>query len=129
MKHAVALLLCILALGVQAQPVYRCGNTYSSIPCPEGKVVEATDTRTAAQRAEARRVAADDQRLAANMRRERLIDQAMQRPAAASSLGGTPAAEVHLGPASAHHPLKKKRALGKPVASTPFTAAGEISRR
>lgn len=128
MKHAIAWLLCSLALGAQAQPVYRCGNTYSPIPCPEGKVVEATDTRTAAQRAEARRVAIDDQRLAAEMRRERLVDQAMLKPAGATSLSGTPAVDPHLAHAVARYPVKKKRGSGKPVASTPFTAAGQISR-
>ena len=128
MKHAIASLLCLVALGAQAQSVYRCGNTYSSIPCPEGKVIEATDTRTAAQRAEAKRVAADDQRLAADMRRERLVDQTMQKPAAPSSLSGTPAAETHIPRAVARHPTKKKRALTKPAASTPFTAVGDIRR-
>ena len=129
MKHAIALLLCLVALGTHAQPVYRCGNTYSSTPCPEGKVVEATDSRTAAQRAEARRVAADDQRLAADMRRERLVNQATQKPAAASSLSAAPAADTHLAHAIARHPLKKKHALAKPAASTPFTAARENSRK
>jgi len=129
MKPARALLLFLVSLGTHAQPVYRCGNTYSSIPCPDGKVVEATDTRTAAQRDEAKRVAADDQRLAANMRHERLIDQAIQKPATASSLSATPAADTHLAHAVARHPPKKKRALTKPAASTPFTAAGEISRK
>jgi len=36
--------------GVNAQPVYRCGNVYSQTPCPQGRIVEATDPRTAAQR-------------------------------------------------------------------------------
>jgi hypothetical protein len=128
MKHAIALLLCLLGLGARAQPVYRCGNAYSSIACPAGKVVEAADTRTAEQRAEAKRVAIDDQRLAAEMRRERLVDQAMLKPAAATSLSGTPAASPHLAHAVARHPLIKKRALTKPAAGTPFTAAVETSR-
>ena len=128
MKHAIALLVCILALGAQAQPVYRCGSAYSSIPCPAGKVVETTDTRTAEQRAEAKRVANDDQRLAAEMRRERLVDQAMLKPAAATSLSGTPAVNPHPAHAVARHPLKKTRALTKPAAGTPFTAAGETRR-
>ena len=129
MKHAVASLLCLVALGAHAQPVYRCGNTYSSIPCPEGKVVEATDPRTAAQRAEARRVAVNEKQLAADMRRERLVDQAMQRPAGASSLSAAPAAAVKPVLPVGRIPLKKKRVLKRPVASTPFTAADSASRK
>ena len=129
MKHAVALLLCMAVSGAHAQPVYRCGNTYSSIPCPDGKVVEATDPRTAAQRAEARRVASNEKQLVADMRRERLVDQAMQKPAAASSLSAAPAAALKALPPVSHIPLKKKRVLKRPVASTPFTAADTASRR
>ena len=129
MKHAVALLLCMAASGTHAQPVYRCGNTYSSIPCPDGKVVEATDPRTAAQRAEGRRVASNEKQLAADMRRERLIDQAMQKPAAASSLSAAPAAALKTLPPVSHIPLKKKRVLKRPMASTPFTATDTASRR
>ena len=129
MKRPAALLFCMAALGAQAQAVYRCGNTYSSTPCPQGKVVEATDFRTAAQRAEARRLAADDQRLAADMRHERLVNQAMQKPALASSLSAIPAADTRLPHAVARYPLKKKRVTTKPAASTPFTAVGELSRK
>ena len=129
MKHAVALLLCMVVLGAHAQPVYRCGNTYSSMPCPDGKVVEATDPRTAAQRAEARRVAANEKQLAVDMRRERLVDQAMQRPAGASSLSAAPAAAVKPVPPLGRMPPKKKRVLKRPVASTPFTAADMASHK
>ena len=130
MKHATALLLCLAALGAcYAQPVYRCGNTYSSIPCPGGQVVEATDPRTAAQRAEARRVASDEKKLAADMRRERLVDQGMQKPAAASSLSAAPAAAVKPATPASRIPLKKKRVLTRPVASSPFTAADTASHK
>lgn len=129
MKHAIAWLLCLVALGTQAQPVYRCGNTYSSIPCTGGKVVDATDPRTAAQRAEARRVVADEKQLAADMRRERLVDQAMQRPAGASSLSAAPAAATKPVIPVGRIPPRKKRVLIRPVASTPFTAADTASRK
>jgi hypothetical protein len=60
---AVALLALSGAGG--AAPIYRCGNTYSQTPCPGGKLVDASDPRTAAQRAEARRIAAKEKRDAA----------------------------------------------------------------
>ncbi len=42
-----ALTLCT---GLPAQTVYRCGSSYSQTPCPEGKTVEANDSRTPEQR-------------------------------------------------------------------------------
>lgn len=36
-----------------AQKAFRCGNTYSQTPCADGKTVDITDTRTAAQQKQA----------------------------------------------------------------------------
>ena len=40
----------LLALPAQSQTVYRCGNSYSQQPCPGGRAVEASDSRTPEQR-------------------------------------------------------------------------------
>ena len=117
MKAIATLLLCLVTAGASAQPVYRCGNTYSRIPCPDGRIVDATDARTAAQRAEARRVAADERRLAAELRRERLADERAIKPAGAISLSGPPPAKAA---AAAGSPQKKKRGAVKPAASADF---------
>ena len=129
MKLIAALVLCFASSGSQAQTIYRCGNEYTRIPCPQGKVVDATDPRTGAQRAEALRVAADERRRAAEMRRERLADQAALKPAAAASLSAAPAAPAKPASAAERHPSKKKRGLSKPSSSTPFTAADPASRK
>ena len=130
MKHtAAALLLCLVTLAASAQPVYRCGSVYAQTPCPRGKIVEATDPRTAAQRAEANRVATDERRLAAEMRRERLADQAALKPAAAASLSGTGTPPAT--PVSARerlHPKKKKRASAKATTGD-FTAVDPSTRK
>lgn len=42
-----------LCAGASAQNVYKCGNTYSQKPCPDGIVVDVQDARTPAQKAEA----------------------------------------------------------------------------
>ena len=129
MKSALAILaLCFVTWSAGAQPVYRCGNAYSQTPCPSGgKVVDATDPRTAAQRAEAHRVIADERRLAAEMRRDRLAEQrAATKPAGASSLSG-PAPAVPASAAERHH--KKKRATTRPLVSTDFVAIDPSSRR
>ncbi len=125
MKLAAAtLMLLLVATGANAQPVYRCGSVYSQSPCPHGKIVEATDPRTAAQRAEARRVVDDERRLAAEMRRERLAEQAAVKPAAASSLSGPVPAQ----PASGAERGPKKRVSAKAEAPAVFIAGDSTTR-
>lgn len=88
MKHWIpALALACASAGVFAAPIYRCGGgTYSQTPCPGGTMVDATDPRSAAQRAEARRVAAAEKRRAREMERERLAQEkrSAKEPAIAS---------------------------------------------
>ena len=126
MKHAaVTLLLGLAALAASAQPVYRCANVYTQTPCPEGRIVDATDPRTAAQRAESQRVAAQEKQLAVDMQRERLTEQLAARPAAASSLSGAaPAAVVVERPRA-----KKKRIVVKPARGADFIAIGTTRKK
>ena len=114
MKSTAALLLCLLTSLAGAQPVYRCGNAYSQSPCPAGgRIVDASDPRSAAQCAEGRRVAADERRLAADLRRDRLADEKATKPAGAGSLGGPePAASAA---AAGSHRKKKRNAARLPA--------------
>jgi hypothetical protein len=102
-------LVSLAMLDANSQTVYRCGSVYSQIPCGEGKIVEATDPRSAAQRAEAKRVVADERRLAEDMRRDRLAEQAAIKPAGATSLSGPPIPVAKRQVAVARHQSKKKR--------------------
>ena len=124
---AAVLMFCLWTLGAQAQPVYRCGSVYSQTPCPQGKLVEATDPRTAAQRAEAKRVAADERKLAAEMRSDRLAEQAALKPAGAGSLSAPTPAK----PASAadRGHTKKKKSSTKLAATTDFVAVDPSSKK
>lgn len=88
---AVALMLCFAVGAAQGQEVYRCGSAYLQTPCPQGRLVEADDSRSEAQRAEAARVAATERRLANEMRRDRLAEEAALKPALAGSLSATKA--------------------------------------
>jgi hypothetical protein len=109
------LVLCLGALAANAQPVYRCGSEYSQSPCPQARLVDAADARTEAQRAEARQVAADDKRLAAQMEHDRLAIQAAQKPAGAASLGGSPPPSKHSERSRAKKlKLKKAKKPAKP---------------
>lgn len=90
-----------------AQPIYRCGNEYSRIPCAGGRTLDTGDTRSAAQRAEARQQIADQRRLANEMERDRLRREAAIKPAQAGSLSAPPPAASS--PAAAKKGVAKKR--------------------
>lgn len=121
----IALLLAVAGATAQAAgPVYRCGSSYSQTPCPGGTLVEAGDPRTAAQRAEARRIAAAERTAARKAEQERLAAEKKQR--------GQPAI-ASLGPTAASAPAKgagkaKRKAKSKDDKGEPFTAVVPRSR-
>ena len=78
MKSIVTLMLCLCTLSAGAQPVYRCGNAYSDSPCPQARLVDASDPRSEAQRADAQRLAANDKQLGEQLARERRTMDAAQ---------------------------------------------------
>jgi len=108
MKIPIALVVMLSALSANAQSVYRCGNEYSQAPCPLARVVEASDERSEAQRAEARRIAADERLQGAQMERERLAMLSAQKPGGAISLSGMPQKTT-----KSHRPNKPKWAKFK----------------
>jgi hypothetical protein len=100
----------------QAQSIYKCGpngTEYSQAPCPGGKMIESSDPRSAAQRQEAARIAAQDRRLAADLERERRAQMAENKPAMAAGINGRPLAP----PAAASAPQKAKTKKTKSKAS------------
>jgi hypothetical protein len=92
-RYALAVVLVSALTVTQAQPIYRCGpggKIYSQAPCAEGTVMDASDGRTAAQRAEAKRVAAQERKTADDLERERKAREKL--PAStAGSLSAAPA--------------------------------------
>jgi hypothetical protein len=95
MRIVTGMLLALLTGAATAQTtVYRCGNAYTTVPCPEGRVVDTSDALASLERKDqATRVAASEKRLAADMERDRLHAEASIKPAAAASLGpGKPVA-------------------------------------
>ena len=122
---AVALIFCFAVGAAQAQEIYRCGSAYSQTPCPQGRLVEADDSRSEAQRAEAARVAASERRLANEMRRDRLAEEAALKPALAGSLSAPKVV------ATKPEPTKKKRGSAKAAVHKDFvvTVASEKKKR
>jgi len=81
-----ALLMGLVPLALPAQTIYRCGsNEYTRVPCADGRPVEALDTRSAAQRAEARRILAEEEKLGKELEHDRVRQEAALKPAVASS--------------------------------------------
>ena len=62
------------------QTVYKCGNAYSQSPCPGAVPVDASDSRTPAQKAQTDAAAAQAAKTAAKMEKDRL---ALEKTAAA----------------------------------------------
>lgn len=75
------LLIAVYAISTRAnaQNSYKCGNTYSQVPCPGGVVVESADSRSNDQKKEADRVAAQSSKAADAMAKERIAQEARDR--------------------------------------------------
>ncbi len=124
----VAALPLLVAVNVAAArtPAYQCGDgVYSQTPCPGGRVVEATDPRTAAQRAEARRIADEERRRGQAMERERrAAEKAAQQEPSLAAIG--PAKAASASAESTTKPARKSGSKGgkskKSKASGDFTA-------
>ena len=74
----------VLSTGASAQNTYKCGDTYSQLPCPGGVIVNATDKRTSAQKTQSDLATGRDARTAEAMEKARLqqekIDIAANTP-------------------------------------------------
>jgi hypothetical protein len=122
MKRVAALLLLFaVAHQAGAAPIYRCGAVYQQTPCENGRVVEATDPRTAAQRAEAARVAAAERRRAAEMARERRINEASQQAPVSAAAASEPQVD--------HGSRGKRKVKVKNGPVKPLEPAGRRGRR
>ena len=108
-------------------PIYRCGTEYSQTPCPNGRLLEVSDPRSAAQRAEAKRITAQERKQAAEMERDRKEQLAAESPASASGFNGRPPA-LQASAASAPTKQRKKKAKAKSAEPTDFKAVVPASQ-
>lgn len=58
--------------GLQAQTIYKCGNTYSQVACPDAQTVQADDPRKPEQKQQADAATLRDAKLAQSLEKERL---------------------------------------------------------
>jgi hypothetical protein len=112
-RYAVACLFFFSASIAFAQAtVYRCGpdgKTYSQEPCKGGKKIDASDTRTEAQRADSLATTTADKKRADAMERERKAREAEQKPATATGFNSRPAAASDTAAAEDKGKRHKKR--------------------
>ncbi len=63
---------------VSSQTVYKCGTAYSQQPCPDALALDASDTRTPAQKAQTDAATAGAAKMAAQMEKERVAREKIQ---------------------------------------------------
>ena len=107
--------------GPAGPAVYRCGNSYSSTPCPGGSAVDTNDSRSAAQQRESQDVTRRDAAMADQMAAER---RARERDAAGKpAVGIGPPAAASAPPRDTANSTttkkKKKTVAKKPVTTRP----------
>ncbi len=126
------LLLVVLVLGAPPQAaaqaagdtVYRCGNSYSSKPCPGGGPVDAADPRSPAQQREARQAAQRDAALARQMKADRLAAEREAAKGGAANVGPAAVKPPAKAASKPHKPGKvKKRAVPTAAAAKPASSA------
>ena len=108
---------CAISTGAWSQKVYKCGSSYSQIPCADAVTVDTGDARSKSQKVEADKQTRQDAKAADAMEKARLKEEAQalaQNKAAAKTTDKTkdakPSAKVD---AKTEDELKKKKAKGK----------------
>ncbi len=125
-----ALALCS-ALSANAQAIYRCGDAYSQAPCPQARVVDVSDARSAAQLTEAKLLAANDRQQADAMASERLAARTAANKAERKSSKSSKSAKAKALDAAPHAQGPQagpRKATGKPAATKDFVAQVPGSR-
>jgi hypothetical protein len=115
-------LASVPARAADAQPVYRCGQTYQQAPCDQGKRVDVGDARNDAERRAAQAVARDEARLGTTMERERRAREKQSPPAPAVGIGAPAAAAPASAVAKAKREKKSKKAGKAATGSEDFIA-------
>ena len=124
---AVALMGLSAAPLAAAQTVYRCGpegRVYSQTPCPQGRAVDVSDPRTAAQRADAQALARADAARAERLAQERRAEA--QRPAPKPGHINARPAPVVVPPHV--QPVRKKRRHARRPPDADFRAVAPKSK-
>ncbi len=108
-KYALILIAAsALSTGAMAQKIYKCGSSYSQIPCPDGVALQAGDARSAAQKTAADKTTREQAAQAKELEKTRLKDDAQA--------------------AAASKPVKVAKAEDKPAKDKAATAKKKKSK-
>lgn len=79
--------LCAVHQGLQAQNIYKCGNSYSQTPCAGARTLSLDDARTSAQKQQTDAAMRSDAKQAKALEKDRLVQEKanMIRPSAAAA--------------------------------------------
>ena len=119
-RLAACLVLASSAGVAAAQPVYRCGNEYTRVPCPGGRSVETQDGPSARDRARAQQALSAQKREAAALAAERERREATPR-AAPVNLGPAAPAGASASAAASLKPPRKAKGKIRVVGPEDFT--------
>lgn len=101
---------------LQAQTIYRCGNSYSDTPCAQAVAIPTADARTPGQKAQSEEATARAATLAAQLEKTRRADEAAaQKRAQAGAPAAPPAAKSqgHAAPENSKNGGKHKKSAGE----------------
>jgi len=65
----------LISTCARADNVYKCGNTYSQTPCPQGQTISIDDTRNAEQKRQTDEATRRDDKLANSLQKDRLTQE------------------------------------------------------
>ncbi|APW41839.1 hypothetical protein [Rhodoferax saidenbachensis] len=108
---------CAIPTGAWSQKVYKCGSSYSQIPCADAVTVDTGDARSKAQKVEADKQTKQDAKAADAMEKARLKEEA--QALAQNKIAGKTADKTKGAKSSAkadtktEDELKKKKAKSK----------------
>lgn len=106
---AIAGMALVGSASAAATAVYRCGNAYSEHPCADGRAIDATDARSAAQQRDALRLAAEERHRTVLLERDRLARESLAPKAAARLDRPVVVASHRPKVASGHKPNRRVR--------------------
>jgi hypothetical protein len=116
------------AASASAEPVFRCGNSYSPTPCEGASALDVGAALDPRRRAEADAVAARERTLAVEMTRGRRERERVLRPAAPASLSAPPAATQPRGSGRSSGRASKKH-RDDPAERSDFVAVVPSTRK
>lgn len=122
---------CAISTGASAQKVYKCGSTYSNIPCADAVVVNTDDARSKAQKTQSDKATVRDTQTASAMEKERLQQEARALAAGKAEVKAeearTKAAKIQAEADDKADEKTKSKAKKKP--SDTFTAKGPVDKK